>query len=207
MDVVIRYETVGLWAENSYIIEYKGKSILIDPGDDFSKLDDSFSKNGCTPVCIINTHAHFDHIGSVEDFKIKYNLPFYLHSKDKRLLHQANLYRRITGDTQISKSPGIDFYLDDMEYISFEDKKIFIHHLPGHSDGSVCFEIDKNLISGDIIFQDILGRIDLPGGNKPLLNASVSYILDRFKGYAIYPGHTMPFILDEHVIAGIKKLI
>jgi hydroxyacylglutathione hydrolase len=207
MDLSIRYITVGTWNENAYIIEYKGHSILIDPGDNFKKLENFFLQNKTKHIAILNTHGHFDHIGAVQDFKEKYNIPFYIHSKEKRNVYQANLLRKFAGDSQVLKTPGIDIFFDDITSFHLLDKEIKIHHTPGHSAGSVCFEIDNMLISGDIFFKDQIGRTDLPGGNKALLIESVKFILTNFMNYHIYPGHGSPFILDEEVVKRIKKFL
>ena len=175
MDFNIRYITVGTWNENAYIIEYKGHSILFDPGDDFERLDFFFGLNQTKHVAILNTHGHFDHIGAVQDFKDKYQIPFYLHSKDRRVVYQANLLRKFAGVNRILPSPRIDFYLEEIDSYMLLDKEIKIHFTPGHSPGSVCFEIDNVLICGDTLFKDLLGRTDLPGGNQELLNQSVGH--------------------------------
>ena len=207
MDLSIWYITVGTWNENAYIIEYKGHSILIDPGDNFKKLENFFLQNKTKHIAILNTHGHFDHIGAVQDFKEKYNIPFYIHSKEKRNVYQANLLRKFAGDSQVFKTPGIDIFFDDITSFHLLDKEIKIHHTPGHSAGSVCFEIDNMLISGDIFFKDQIGRTDMPGGNKALLIESVKFILTNFMNYHIYPGHGSPFILDEEVVKRIKKFL
>jgi len=206
MDLNIRYLCVGNWKENAYILEYKGQSVLIDPGDNFEELDEEFQKNRTQHVAIINTHGHFDHIGAVESFKTKYDIPFYLHSKDRRILTQANMIRQFANDSQSIKIPAIDHYLDSLVSFQLKDKEIFFHHTPGHSHGSVCMEIDNNLFSGDIFYHDSIGRTDLPGGNKELLRSSVNFIIQRFEGYNIFPGHNKPFVLDAGVIECIKEL-
>jgi glyoxylase-like metal-dependent hydrolase (beta-lactamase superfamily II) len=203
----IRHQCVGKWRENSYILEYNGQSILIDPGDDFENLDKKFQENGSRHIAIINTHGHFDHIGAVQAFKAKYNIPFYLHSKDRRILTQANMIRKFAEDTEYVQIPAIDYFLDTIISFDLSDKKIVFHHTPGHSHGSVCIEIDNNLFSGDILFEDSIGRTDLPGGNRELLINSVKFIIERFKGYNLFPGHKVPFILDGEVIKRIQKLI
>ena len=207
MNVNIRYTTVGKWKENSYIIDYKNEAILIDPGECYEELEKFFFRKDIQFKAILNTHGHFDHVGAVQDFKEKYNIPFYIHSKEKRNVYQANLLRKFAGDSQVLKTPGIDIFFDDITSFHLLDKEIKIHHTPGHSAGSVCFEIDNMLISGDIFFKDQIGRTDLPGGNKALLIESVKFILTNFMNYHIYPGHGSPFILDEEVVKRIKKFL
>ena len=115
MSVIIKCETVGEWQENSYLVEYNDEAWVIDPGDEFDKLDDAF-KSGKL-IGIINTHGHFDHIGAVQQFQEKYNIPFYIHSKDKQLVTQGNLYKKIAGGTSVFKTPVINQVLDDVNSV------------------------------------------------------------------------------------------
>lgn len=206
MKVSVKKLCVGDWKENSYLVEYHNEAWLIDPGDNFAELDQFFSISNYEPKGIINTHGHFDHIGAVSEFREKYGIPFYIHSKDKQLVKQGNLYRRLAGSTTTIITPDIDYFLDDILEFQIYDKKIKIHKTPGHTHGSVCFEIDAFLFIGDLFFKDVLGRTDLPGGNKELLDHSVKYILDNFHNYTIHPGHGDSFLMDETVIANLKKL-
>ena len=206
MEVKIKCRTVGIWNENSYFLNYQGEAWLIDPGDEFKKLDSFFNPEHYHLKGIINTHGHFDHIGAVNEFKQKYSLPFFIHSKDKQLVRQGNLYKKLAGSNEPLQTPEIDNVLDNMQ-ISIADKPVKIHYTPGHTHGSVCFQIDNYLFSGDILFKDALGRTDLPGGNKNLLRNSIDFILANFSGYTIFPGHGESFFLNEKAIAGFKKLL
>lgn len=207
MEVSVKGLCVGDWKENSYLLEYRDEAWLIDPGDNFDELDAFFSTSSFQMKGIINTHGHFDHIGAVSDFKEKYNIPFYIHSKDKQLVKQGNLYRRLAGSATTIKTPDVDHFLNDILRFPIQDKTIKIHKTPGHTHGSVCFEIDTLLFTGDLFFKNALGRTDLPGGNKELLDGSVKYILDNFPNYTIYPGHGTSFLLDETVTAELEKLL
>ena len=203
----IKYRTVGLWKENSYCIEVGSEAWIIDPGDEFSVLDETFCTPDQTVLGIINTHGHFDHIGAVQNFKDKYHLKFFLHSMDKQILRQSNLYRRLAGDKSVHKTPAVDVFLDELHDVKLGEKPIVIHHTPGHTNGSVCFEIDRCLFSGDVVFKESIGRTDLPGGNADVLKQSVRYIVENFIGYTIYPGHGAPFVLNEAVAQNIKSLL
>lgn len=207
MEVFVKSLCVGKWKENSYLIGYCNEVWLIDPGDNFDELDDYFSTSRYRVKGVAATHGHFDHIGAVSDFREKYNVPFYIHSKDKPLVRQGNLYRRLAGSDTTVKTPEMDYFLDDVSTLPIGDKTIRIHKTPGHTNGSICFEIDKFLFTGDIFFKDMLGRTDLPGGNKELLRHSVDYILDNFYNYTIYPGHGEAFLIDDSLKSNLKKLL
>ena len=138
--------------------------------------------------------------------KRKYDIPFFVHSKDKRLLTQGNLYRRMVGNTVICETPVIDEYLDDIEYFELKSHKIFVHHFPGHTNGSVCFEVCGNLFVGDILLKNDSFSFKLPGANKELMALSLAYIYQTFRGYKIYPGHGESFSLDDDSINRFKQL-
>jgi hydroxyacylglutathione hydrolase len=207
MELTIKAITVGYWKVNCYLVVAGEEGWLIDPGDDFEIISNYFNLDNYKLKGIINTHGHFDHIGAVTDIKEKYKVPFLAHSKDKRLIGQGNIYRKMAGDSTIKKTPVIDIYLDNLTYLELLDQRIIIHYTPGHTTGSVCFEIDRNLFTGDLFFNNNIGRTDLPGGNKDLLLTSVNYIFNNFIGVHIYPGHGESFILDGNVINRLKLII
>jgi len=205
MHVNIRAIAVGDWKVNCYLVAIGNEGWLIDPGDEIDKIVSALNLDNYKLKGIINTHGHFDHIGAVADIKDKYNISFSIHSKDRRLVSQGNLYRRMVGSLKISKTPVIDNYLNNNSSLKLEDKRIVVHHTPGHTDGSVCFEIDRNLLVGDLFFENNLGISNLPGGNKRLLLNSINYICEKFIGYQIYPGHGEPFVLEHDQMKNLKE--
>jgi glyoxylase-like metal-dependent hydrolase (beta-lactamase superfamily II) len=205
MDFEIIQQTVGKWKENSYCLVLGNQSVLIDPGDEFSVLRAQFGKLDSKFHSILLTHGHFDHIGAVHNFQTEFNIPTYLHSKDKRISNQANLFRKFAGDDTIVKTPKIDFFIDEVLDFSVNGKKFEFHHTPGHSLGSVCIVLDKNLFCGDVILEDVIGRTDLPGGNYDSLVQSINFITEKFENFDVYPGHGNPFVLNHEAIDKFKK--
>jgi len=197
--------TVGKWKENSYLIENEGLSWIVDPGEDFDLLSRVFGKSAYQGILL--THGHFDHVGAAKQFQDKYHLPLYIHSKDKRLLSQANLYRKLAGDSVVYGTPKIDFYFDDVKKIPFGGINISVINLPGHTEGSVCFIIENDIISGDLLLSKELGRTDLPGGNKAKLLASIDFLINHYEGYNLYPGHGPSFRLTPELVAEIKEKV
>lgn len=196
---------VGIWKVNCYLITIDDNAWLIDPGDEYEKIVSSFNLNHVSLKGILLTHGHFDHIGAVYNLKKLYNIPLFVHSKDERLIYQSNLYRKLAGDSSIKETPVVDKHLDNLPFISLCDNQLSIYHIPGHTNGSVCFAINKNLFSGDIIFKNEAGRTDLPGGNKKLLLDSLDFIYNNFIDFNIYPGHGESFILEKNLLNKIKS--
>ena len=141
-------------------------------------------------IAIINTHGHFDHVGAVDYFKKKYDVEFYLHSSDKKLLRAANLYMKIFQGDEPIKIPDIDQYIDTLDSpVEIEEFRIFFIESPGHTDGSVCIKIEDALFTGDTLLKNAIGRTDLPGGNDQRLKKSLDAIINLPSSIDIYPGH------------------
>lgn len=180
----------GRWAENCYIISANNKAIVLDPGGNVDVISKYLNENKLELCAIINTHAHFDHVVAVADIKEIYQIPFYLHSKDERLLKSANLYMSLfEGESKIG-IPSVDFYLDKISIpFLIEDFEINVLFTPGHTEGSVCFLIGNSLFTGDTLLKGTIGRVDLPGANKETLKQSLTMISKLNSDLVLYPGH------------------
>lgn len=189
----------GKWRQNCYLVSNNQKEVLIvDPGSDPEAIAELINELGVQPVAILNTHAHYDHIGAVSWLLEKYKIPFYLHSDDAKLLKQANLYK-ILFETKnsISIPPfGVDFAKGpEMLYVAGFSVRVI--HTPGHTEGGVCLLIGNNLFSGDTLMPGGPGRTDLPGGDKAKLNDSLQKLRELPNDYLVYSGHGAPFMLQE----------
>lgn len=205
MKIIINKVILGAWKENCYIISCDDEAWIVDPGEDSELIISSLKLDEYKLKGIIGTHGHFDHIGAVRILQEKYNIPFFIHSEDKRLVTQGNLYRNMLGDVTIYKTPKIDGYLEDKKYLELKHHKILIHHTPGHTNGGVCFEIENNLIVGDTLLKINPSIKYLPGGNKRLMLRSLNFLLKEFKGFVINPGHGKEFTLDDELITKFKQ--
>ncbi|MBW0177659.1 MBL fold metallo-hydrolase [Sediminibacterium sp.] len=180
----------GKWAENCYIISSHSKALVIDPGGNFDVMCTYLESNSLTLSAIINTHGHFDHIVSVADLVKKYQCPFYLHSRDERLLKSANLYMSLFEGEEKIGIPVVNFYFDKIpSTLLIDGFEINVLFTPGHTEGSVCFLIGNHLFTGDTLLKNTIGRIDLPGANKEKLAGSL-LMLSKLNGdFTVYPGH------------------
>jgi len=198
----IKKITTGKWKENCYIISKTIRdALIIDPGDDKEKIENYLHINDLKLIAILNTHAHFDHIGAVKYFQNKYNIPFFLHSADEKLLKNANLYMKLFNGSGIIKTPDIDYYYDKSNIQEvINNFKIKIVHTPGHTQGSVCIFINNYLFTGDTLLNGKIGRTDLPGGNKQILNKSLKIIAKMSDKLNIYPGHGVPSTIGNELM-------
>ena len=189
----------GSWNQNAYILSKSGSQdcLIIDPGSEAESISDIIKIMEKRPLAIINTHGHYDHIGAVEYLSKEYDVDFFLHSRDAKLVKRANVYKIIFDSGKNVEVPKRHRALDHL--IGTRLEKYFglqIHHTPGHTEGSVCLEFGDIVFSGDTILSSGPGRSDLPGGNANKLNLSIEIINREFGGKIIYPGHGKPFNIN-----------
>jgi glyoxylase-like metal-dependent hydrolase (beta-lactamase superfamily II) len=180
--VVTDYET------NCYLIRKENSKfgILIDPGGDISKIRNKLKENNLEIEAILITHGHADHIGAVSFFKS----PVFIHEKDANFLKNSylNLSELFYFPIVINIKPNI---FEDNEKLQFKksDLTFKVIHTPGHTPGSSCFLINGILFSGDTLFKEGIGRVDLPAGSLQDLGNSIKkklYLLDS--NLIVYPG-------------------
>lgn len=188
---------------NSYILHNKKEAVLFDPGGYPTEIFKYLKDNNLDLKYIILTHAHFDHILSLDKVKNKYpNAIVCIGENEKEAYKDSDL--NLLSIVNIQKmNTKIDRYLKEGDVLTLNNMRLEIYETPGHTKGSICiyFEIlDKDmeeevgLISGDTIFRHNVGRTDLPTGNLNELRESIHKIkqmlINKNKGnIKIYPGH------------------
>ncbi len=197
----------GPWQQNCYLIGGKDDAALIlDPGSDALLIEKSIEDAGFKPIAIINTHAHYDHIGAVAALMKRYAIPFYMHSSDADILKQANVYRRIFGCSIKVEVPEITHDLATLPAeIDIGPFRVSWLATPGHTPGSVTFTIDGDLFPGDTLFCDSIGRTDLPGGDRAVLALSLRRVTELPPHLMLRPGHGPAAVLGD-IIASNKTL-
>lgn len=181
----------GQWQQICYVIGGEdGAAVLIDPGNDFEKIKNQLTQIKLRPIAILNTHAHFDHVGAVAQFEKEYDIPFYLSSRDSRLLGRANLYQMIfEGRADIKIPKKINFIEKENISLDIGDFSFKIHHTPGHTMGSICIEYLENLFTGDTLLEMNLIPKNLPESDLGLLKESYGYLKGLDETLIVRPGH------------------
>ena len=183
----LQVETIlaGTLFTNTYILSKGNDVIIIDPACKIEKLEPYIKDKNVLAVLL--THGHFDHIKTVDDLYNKYKCPIYIHKDDEYLIRD--------------KKQSINFGLSEVIYVSspciyYEEGKLNIGEFefnviftPGHSQGSVCIEIEDSIFTGDTLFRLSVGRTDLEGGDYSKLKQSLNILKNIEKDLKVYPGH------------------
>jgi hydroxyacylglutathione hydrolase len=186
---VVRIVT-GPWKENCYVVSVDGDAVVVDPGGEFEQIEAHVAGAGLTVRGVINTHAHYDHLGAVVPVVEAHGVPFHLHGADAGLLKRANFYRALFLGEETIRIPDVDVDLAETPELRLGAVDVGVLHTPGHTPGSVCFAIDGELFTGDTVMARHVGRTDLPGGDREQLLESARALVDGHPpGTRLHPGH------------------
>jgi hydroxyacylglutathione hydrolase len=175
--------------QNCYVLRRRetDEALVFDPGLQNQRTLALLDKNGLHCSRILLTHGHPDHVNGVPAVKAAHGCEAAIHPDDRELLPYVRMLPGVPGDLpdvvcEADLVPG--------DILRWHDLDIQVLHTPGHTRGSVCFLVGRDLIAGDTLFQRSIGRTDLPGGSFETLMFSIQNTLYALPGdTVVYPGH------------------
>jgi hydroxyacylglutathione hydrolase len=189
----VRMFTVGPVAENSFIFRRDGsdRALIVDPGDEAEKLLGALDSLGVTLDGILITHTHFDHIGAVAEVARATGAEVWVPEIEAFVLEDINRFVPWPGFGPFENHKA-EHTLKGGEQLQLAGFEIDVLNTPGHSPGHVTFSIpdESAVFSGDVLFQQSIGRTDLPYGDHETLMESIRMLVDTLPSEtAVYPGH------------------
>mgnify|MGYP000509780126 CR=1 FL=1 len=192
--VIIDTRTVGPFAANSYLIACADtkEGALIDACDNFPALKEMIEAHGITLKYLLQTHAHLDHVAALKEMKEWSDAPILLHPAEKELYDNIPMQCRLFGLPPFPSPPAPDQWIQGGEELKLGNLTIHYIDTPGHSPGSITFQVkaDKEyLFAGDTLFEGSIGRTDLPGGSYGVLMNSLQILLQSPDDTVVLSGH------------------
>jgi glyoxylase-like metal-dependent hydrolase (beta-lactamase superfamily II) len=192
-------DSVSLWLAqtNCYVValESGGPAVVVDAPPDPDGVGALLRKHDLTPVALLLTHAHIDHLGGAGAVSRGMAVSAYLHPDDGWLAEAPEVQLR----SLLGMVPEGDFappsqYVDlvDGQKLALAGTSLEVLHTPGHTPGHCCFLLDSEqvLFSGDQLFAGSVGRTDLPGGDtEELFRSMKDRILPLDDAVEVLPGH------------------
>jgi hydroxyacylglutathione hydrolase len=191
----VRAFTVGPVQENCYIVRADAeqtRAVIVDPGDEPERLLAAIDALGVEIEAILLTHCHFDHIGAVAPLARATGAPVYCPEIERPLL--ADIMSWVPPGFGPFESHEPEHLVKGGERLSLAGMELDVLFTPGHSPGHVTYAVRSPahpaLLSGDVLFQGSVGRVDLPGGDWPTLERSIGTLLQAYPAETVvYPGH------------------
>jgi len=175
---------------NCYILQSDSAALLVDPGDEPERILRFLNDLSVKPSRIIATHTHFDHVLGVDAIRAKLKIPFLIHEDDLSMLESMQSRLPQIMGFSVPPPPNVDQFLKNGESIAFGQEKVKVIHTPGHSPGSISLAGQGFVLTGDALFNQSIGRTDLPGGDFDTLVRSIAERLFSLGDDTIvYPGH------------------
>lgn len=197
----VRMFTVGPVQENAYIVRAESTStsaVMVDPGEEPERLLAAATELGVQIEGILITHCHFDHIGAVAPIARATGAPVWCPEFERPLL--TDIMRWVPAGFGPFENYEPEHTVKGGERVAVAGMEFEVIFTPGHSPGHVTYALAGDsgdaagaaplLLSGDVLFQGSVGRVDLPGGDWNTLERSIGGLVGRFPSQTVvYPGH------------------
>jgi len=160
---------------------------LVDPAWAIDALLDHVEQRGFTPVAALVTHYHQDHVGGeifghriegLAELIARRGMKIYANK------HEADGLKQTTGVSESDLKR-----VESGDKLRLGDVEIEFLHTPGHTPGSQCFMARNALVSGDTLFIQGCGRVDLPGADPDDMYRSLQKLSSLPGDTVLYPGH------------------
>ena len=203
-ELIVEQIQIGPMANFTYLVGSRStrEVAVVDPAWDIDGLLNHIDERGYTLTAVLATHYHPDHIGGgmgnraiagVTELLAKKPVKIYAHREE------AAGVRRVTG---ISESDLAK--VDSGDRLRVGSIEIEFLHTPGHTPGSQCFRVKNTLVSGDTLFIDGCGRVDLPGSDPEQMYHSLQKLKALPDDTLLLPGHNYSAVPNA-TMGGTKK--
>ncbi|HDQ92590.1 MAG TPA: MBL fold metallo-hydrolase [Synergistetes bacterium] len=188
-----RFALGALWT-NAYLIYDSGSNgFFVDPGGDPEEAMGLIEDRGIMLKYVLLTHGHADHIAGLEKIRAEATSGVLIHEDDASMLESPESNLSAFVGEKLSLLPAERLFRDG-DTFRVGDLSISVIHTPGHTRGSSCFLVEESggkgvLLSGDTLFAGSVGRTDLPGGDRDILERSLSRLSALPDEMKVFPGH------------------
>ncbi len=182
---------VGPLQVNCFILadEKTKEAIVIDPGDDAQDILKIIKDKGLRVRYIVNTHAHFDHVGANKAIKAATGAELLIHEADATVLATISRQARSFGMTA-EPSPLPDRLLKHGDTIVAGEVSLTVLHTPGHTPGGISLLEQGIVFTGDALFAGSIGRTDFPGGDlRTLIRSIKTNLMTLPDDTKVFSGH------------------
>lgn len=188
-ELIIEQIQIGPMQNFTYLVGSRStrEVAIVDPAWDIDALIERIEARGYTLTGALVTHYHPDHIGgSFGGHNIDGLAELLAHKGVKVYVHkdEADGVRKVSGLSESDLAR-----VDSGDKLDIGNVQVEFLHTPGHTPGSQCFRIENTLVSGDTLFINGCGRVDLPGSNPEDMYHSLQRLRSLPDDTLLLPGH------------------
>ncbi len=186
--MIIDELTVGIVGTCCYILSQEDgqECIVIDPGAEAARIRKHIGDRKIAAILL--THGHFDHIGAAREL-MGPGTKLVIHALDAPMLTDPVLNASAGLIRRNVTAPEATDTVKEGDELDLAGLKVKVLHTPGHTPGSVCYEIEGELFTGDTLFEYGWGRTDLPGGSEEQMEQSLRRLTPMVRSMAFHAGH------------------
>jgi hydroxyacylglutathione hydrolase len=184
---------LGPLQTNCYVLvcEETLATAVIDPSWNGRAIAATLDEQALNLTHILLTHSHFDHVAGLAELKAEKPAPIYIHPEAVEMMRHATMSAAMW-NIRFPAPPPPDEMLAEGQILRVGKLAVHVLFTPGHAPGHVSFHLPEHkvLFDGDVLFQQSIGRTDLPGGDMELLLRSIrDKLLTLPDDTRVFPGH------------------
>jgi glyoxylase-like metal-dependent hydrolase (beta-lactamase superfamily II) len=187
------------WYENCYLVRHvpTGAAVAVDPGGDGAAIVAELKAQKAALAEIWLTHGHPDHIAAVAAVQDAFPVPCRAHADEKPIIDHAPRFAAALMGFAL-EGPRDCRYFDGAAELVLGGRPVRALHTPGHTPGCVCYDFGPFVLTGDTLFNQGVGRTDLPGGDGRKLGSSITGLLAALPAEAVlFSGHGPEWTVAE----------
>src|SRR5260370_20337235 len=156
------------------------EALVVDPGDEVSRILDLLGRHKLTVKGIVSTHAHIDHVGGLSKLHKYTGAPVMMHREDLPLYQAMDVQAAFLG-VMPPELTDVDQLLTDGDALQWGSLEAHAIHTPAHTPGSVSLYMAPaagkitlaapQLFAGDTLFALSIRRTNFwAASTKDILN-------------------------------------